>query len=209
MKKIFLLLTVLSVLKQHAFSQHHYGLKAGINFSNQNKTYGSFLGSAWHSLDTKPFQGYQLGAFYKAALNDTWSFSAEVNLSVVGSKAQYLTEEMILNGDRVAHYFTDKIGYIEVPLTLQYSLNKLYFGAGPSIGYKVFSKIKKFESRTYNSPYFRKLDVAANLLTGYRISDKWDVNLRYSHGLLNVYEYHKYVKTKNYFLNLSMLYFLK
>ena len=116
---------------------------------------------------------------------------------------------MILNGDSIAHYFTDKIAYIEVPLTLQYSLNRLYLGAGPSIGYKVFSKIKNFESRTYNSPYFRKLDVAANFVTGYRITKKWDVNFRYSHGLLNVYEYHKYVKTKNYFFNLSMLYFLK
>lgn len=179
MKKIFLLFIILSVLK-NAISQHHYGLKAGVNLSNQNKTYNTFLSSTWYRHDTKPLLGYQLGAFYKAILNAKWTFSAEANFLVTGSRTPFLTEEIILNWNNDIHYLTDKIGYIEVPLMLQYSFIKLYFGVVPSIGYKGFSQIKNFESRIFNSTYFRNLDVAANLLTGYIISKKWDVNLRYS-----------------------------
>lgn len=209
MKKIFLLLTILSVFKQHAISQHHYGLKAGLNLSDQNKTYGTRLSSTLYKQNIKPILRYQSGAFYKAALNAKWAISAEANFSVIGSKASFVTQEIISSGDSVTHYLTDKIGYIEFPVTLQYTYNKVYAGVGPGIAFKVFSKIKNFYGRTFNSTYFKNLDIAANLLTGYRISKKWDVNLRYSHGLLNIHEARNYVKTKNYYLNLSVLYFFK
>ena len=159
--------------------------------------------------ETKPLWGYQFGVFYKAKVNSTWAISAETNFSLVGSRTQYLTEEQILNPDGVIHYFNDKIGYIEVPVTLQYTLNKLYFGAGPGIAFKVFSKITNFENSTYKTPYYKTLDFSANVLMGYELAKKWDVNLRYSYGLLNIHEDNIYVKTKNRFFNLSLLYSLK
>lgn len=209
MKKIFFLFTILSLCKQNAISQHNYGLKAGLNLSNQVKAFYTFQSSTSHRQYTKPLFGYELGAFYKSTLNAKWAFSVEADFSLIGSKTPFLTEELILNGDSVPHYYTDKIGYIAVPITLQYNFNKLYFGFGPGIAFKVFYKIKNFENRTLNSTYLRNLDVVANLLTGYKISKKWDVNMRYSRGLLNIHEHRKYAKTRNSYFNLSMLYFFE
>ncbi len=209
MKKIFVLFITLTSFAQNSFCQNIFGLKAGVNLSNQAKTFTTPQDPTSQRNETKPLWGYMFGVFYKAKMNNTWAISAETNFSLVGSRTQYLTEEQILNPDGVTHYYNDKIGYIEVPLTLQYSLNKLYFGAGPSISFKVFSKITNFENRTYKTPYYKTLDFSANVLMGYQLAKKWNVNFRYSYGLLNIYEDNLYVKTKNRFFNLSLLYSLK
>jgi Outer membrane protein beta-barrel domain len=209
MKKIFVLFITLTAFAQNSFCQNIFGLKAGVNLSNQAKTFTTPQDPTSRSNETKPLWGYMFGVFYKVKMNNTWAISAETNFSLVGSGTQYLTEEQILNPDGITHYYNDKIGYIEVPLTLQYKLNKLYFGAGPAIAFKVFSKITNFENSTYKTPYYKTLDFSANVLMGYQLAKKWDVNFRYSYGLLNIYEDNMYVKTKNRFFNLSLLYSLK
>src|SRR5438477_8460785 len=163
MKKILLLFITLSAFGQNAYCQNTFGLKAGLNLSNQAKTFMTPQNATPQLHETKPLWGYQFGVFYKAKVNSTWAISAETNFSLVGSRTQYLTEEQILNPDGVIHYFNDKIGYIEVPVTLQYTLNKLYFGAGPGIAFKVFSKITNFENSTYKTPYYKTLDFSANV----------------------------------------------
>jgi len=209
MKKILLLLITASALRQNAFCQNILGFKAGLNLANQAKNFTTPQNPTPQPNKTKPLWGYQFGVFYKAKMNNHWAFSAETNFSLIGSKAEYLTEEQILNPDGTTHYYNDKIGYIEIPLTLQYKLNRLYFGAGPAIAFKVFSKITNFENSTYKTPYYKTLDASANVLTGYQLSKKWDLNFRYSYGLLNIHEDNIYVKTKNRFFNLSVLYSLK
>jgi hypothetical protein len=209
MKKIFVLIIALSAFGHNAFCQNTFGLKAGVNLSNQAKTFTTPQNPTPQPNKTKPLWGYMFGVFYKAKVNKNWAIAAETNFSLVGSKTQYLTEEQILNPDGVTHYCNDKISYIEVPLSLQYNLNKLYFGAGPGIVFKVSSRLTNFENSTYKTPYYKTLDLSANVLMGYQLAKKWDVNFRYSYGLLNIHEDNMYIKTKNRFFNLSVLYSFK
>ena len=109
-------------------------------------------------------------------------------------------------------YVNIRIGYVEIPLSLQYHVKKWYAGAGPSIGFKLFSKSR---DSGYYYNYYKKLDIAANVLAGYKITKNLDVNVRYSYGLLNVLKdqsyygnYYTKVTTTNRFANVSVLYSL-
>jgi hypothetical protein len=152
--------------------------------------------------------GYQFGAFYKKRLHSQLLISTEANFSLLGSKTRYVTEQQLLNPDGKNHYYNEKVGYIQVPVSLQLALNRIYFGAGPSVGIRLFSKITNFDNRSYNVPFYRTMDAAANILAGYTVSNKMAVDVRYSHGLVNVYKEHSYYKTKNRFFNISLLYFV-
>ena len=140
MKNIFQLLFILSVTGQYAISQSTYGVKVGASMSNQSRTFNTPQNPSNNSNKTKSLLGYQIGAFYKFHMKSQLSFSAEANLSGIGSRIKYITEEQILNPDGKSHYFNDKIGYIEIPLTLQYNFNNLYFGVGPGLAFNIFQR---------------------------------------------------------------------
>jgi hypothetical protein len=147
--------------------------------------------------------GYQFGVFYKTLLSKNLSLSVEPAFSVIGSS-------MTLIGSDGDSYDTDeKLGYIELPLTFQYSLKKVYFGVGPSMGLKLFSKLSGFENRTFDITSYKSMDAAGNILVGYSLSDKIDLNARYSHGLINIIKNIGYAETKNRFFNFSVLFYLK
>jgi hypothetical protein len=66
---------------------------------------------------------------------------------------------------------------------------------------KLFSKLTHFENSTYTIPRYQTMDAAGNLLAGYTVAHKVDVNIRYSHGLMNLYRDPGFAKTKNRFFN--------
>jgi hypothetical protein len=202
MNKTFLLVTGILLFAHAAKSQSQFGVKAGVNLANEEKFIGYPDGSSMKQ-ETKPFVGYQLGAFYKAKLHTRLLLAAEANFSVIGSGMKLSTPD----GQVVdAH---EKLGYIELPLTIQYKLGKIYLGAGPGIGCKVLSKITNFQDGSYKIPYYRTLDASANALAGFSATDKLDVNVRYSHGLMNLYKGGGSAEAKYKFFNLSILYALK
>lgn len=202
MNKTFLLLIATLVLAHAANSQSQYGVKAGVNLATMTKTLDIPQGPSTKQ-DTRPFVGYQLGAFYKAKLHTRLLLSAETNFSVIGSGMTLTTTDGNSND---AH---EKLGYIELPLTIQYKVGKIYFGAGPAVGLKALSKITNFQDRSYDISYYRTTDASGNLLAGFSATEKLDVNIRYSHGLLNLYKDPGYAEAKYKFYNLSLLYALK
>jgi hypothetical protein len=202
MNRTILLISGMLFFGHAARSQSSFGWKAGLNLANQSKTI-SIPQVPATTQDTKPFVGYQLGLFFKTKLHDQFFVSAETNLSVIGSSTT------LSASDGKTYNTNEKLGYIELPLTLQYSINKIYFGLGPSIGFKLFSKLTGFENRTYDIPYYQTIDAAGNVLAGFRITRKVDANLRYSHGFVNIYEDPGYAKARNRFFSLSVLYTLK
>lgn len=202
MKKTSLLAFGLLLFVYGAKSQSRIGLKAGLNLSNQTRTL-SIPQVPATKQNTEALVGYQLGVFYKKSLAKNLSLAAEPAFSLIGSS-------MTLVASDGKSYDTDeKLGYIELPLTLQYMFDKLYFGAGPSVGLKLFSKLSGFENRTFDITSYKTIDAAGNVLVGYGISNKIDLNLRYSHGLINIIKDPGYAKTKNRFFNLSVLFYLK
>ena len=203
MKKTIFLIIGMIALSQVLKSQPLFGFKAGVNLANQVKTISLPQNTTSIEQDTKFFIGYQLGGFYKLKVHGNLFVSGEVNFSVIGSSMTLFTT------DGETHNAHEKLGYIEVPLTIQYRINKIYFGAGPGVGFKIFSKITNFQNSSYDIPYYKTLDAAANVLAGYNVSKKLDVNVRYSHGLVNLFKEAGYAETKNKYFNFSVLYFLQ
>ena len=202
MKKTSRLFFSILLFSYAAKSQSRIGLKAGLNLANQTKSI-SIPQLPSTKLNTEPFVGYQLGVLYKSKLSKSLSLSAETNFSVIGSSMS------LTDSDGKIYDTNEMLGYIELPLTLQYSLNKLYFGAGPSIEIKIFSKLVGFENKTFDITSYKSIDAAGNILIGYGLSNKIDLNARYSQGFVNIIKDPGYAKTKNRFFNLSILYYLK
>lgn len=201
MKKSSIIVLVNLLLGLVAQGQIKYGLKAGLNVANQTKNMS--IPQVPNTIqNTKPMPGYQLGGFVKATLSKHLSLSAEPAFSVVGAG-------MTLLDDNLKSYnVREKIGYIELPLILQYKLQQLYFGAGPSVGVKVFSKLSGFENRSFDITNYRAFDAAGNVVVGYALSKKVDLNARYSHGFTNLIKDPGNATTKNRFFNLSVLWYL-
>jgi hypothetical protein len=201
-RKLVLFLHVLLVCCI-AKSQSSYGIKAGINLADQVKIF-SIPQVPASSPETRPFIGYQVGVFYKTKPKNGFSFSMETNFSVIGSS------RILISPDWNSYDTHEKLGYIELPLLLQYTVHKMvYLGIGPSIGFKLFSKITHYQNNSYNISGYQTFDAAANFLAGIRISKKFDANIRYSHGLVNILKDPDASSVKNRFLNFSILYALK
>jgi hypothetical protein len=181
-----------------AKSQSRFGAKVGLNVAGQRTT---------NSIDiaelTSPFIGYQLGVFYKTKPNNNFLVCAEANFSVIGSTV------VLVTGSGEQYDAHRKLGYLELPVMLQYQAGKFYFGAGPSVGFKLFSRITNFERGPFNIPYYKTFDAAVNILAGYSVSERVGVDLRYSHGIVNIEKDPGDNKTKNQYLNVSVLYFVK
>src|SRR4051794_28454145 len=125
--------------------------------------------------------GYQFGVFYKTSPNKKWKVYSELNYSLIGSKIPYLsrsdaadTEYTVLNHNHV-------ISYLEVLIGVQYDIHHFYVALGPSVAFRLFSKLVNVGKTTG----YKAVDMSANLLTGYKITKKFDLNIRYSYGLLN------------------------
>ena len=208
MKKFSFSILILFVFTHYAICQNGFGVKAGLNLSDQHV---KFTPPPDETDQPKNYLGYQLGAFYKIKMSKRWSFSSELNFSVIGSKMLFTTEGDLDSAGLIGKYYNHKMGYLELPLSLQYNMHDFYVGGGLSVSYKLFSKLESLGK----TPFYQKADAAANVLAGYKLCKQIDVNIRYSYGLLNilkdesVYGIYSNVTTKNRFFNLSVLYFIK
>src|SRR5690349_5493427 len=125
MKIYFLVLISVLLFGNAGRSQSHYGIKAGLNFANQDQEtfIPQFPGV---KRETNQQLGYQLGFFYKTNPHKHFLIAAEANFSVIGFSMDLWYPDLSTG---VLH---EKIGYVDIPLTLQYLvLNKLHLGLGP------------------------------------------------------------------------------
>lgn len=202
MKKASIIVLVYLLFVFVAQGQFQYGLKAGLNVANQTKNMS--IPQVPNTIqNTKAMLGYQLGSFVKAKLSKHLSLSAEPAFSVVGAGMT------LVDANLKSYDVREKIGYVELPLILQYKFQQLYFGAGPSAGIKVFSKLSGFENRSFDITNYKAFDAAGNVVVGYALSKKLDLNARYSHGFTNLIKDPGYSTTKNRFFNLSVLWYLQ
>ena len=207
MTKFILAFIALMLVADVAISQNAYGLKAGVNFSNQK-----VISTPSNSLSNKALIGYQIGLFYKRNLNSKWNLVTEGNFSLIGANYEYIFINNT-NPDHIAtdsRYYANRIGYLEVPILIQMNISKFYFGAGPGISLKLFNT----KSDTHQVPTYTRFDFAGNIMAGFKIAQKLDLNARYSHGIANTlkdqsfYGEYKHVAIKNRSASLCILYHL-
>jgi hypothetical protein len=200
-----LLLTNISI------GQTRYGLKAGVNISNQHKKINP-PGYPAEKIETKPLAGFQLGAFLKHKLNQKFNFATELNFSDLGSKTKYTRTDFIVNPNGtisgpITGYYNDNIQQIEIPIFLQYNVKQFYLGLGPTIGIKISSRIDNYQNSSFSSTYYNSLDFGASSIIGYSIQKKVDLALKYNYGIINT-DKRDHSIINNRVANFSVLYTL-
>ena len=214
LKKILFTICV-ATISAGAFAQNvSFGLKGGINFSDQSN-------SGSNAFNSSSKTGFQVGTVADIAIHQFsiqpglyfitkgYGFNPIVPLYYNGSQNGTSTTKATVN-----------LNYLELPVNLLYRIKfapgmNLYFGAGAYLGYGLSGKIKasyggsssetNISFGSGGSDRYKNPDYGVNFIVGQRIKHIFlDVN--YSLGLANLAEDDQYYKFHNRSLGLSVGY---
>ncbi len=191
MRKIILILIVLAGINSvNAQEQNkvksndvRFGIKAGLNIANLNVS-----GDAFPS--TKAVPNLHVGAFVEIGISEKWAFQPELVYSIQGAKFDLLYVE---GSDVYDTENTFKLHYLNIPLMFKYNENKLFFEAGPQIGFLTSAKLKTEISGLGSGEQdakelFKSIDFGLGFGLGYNFTEKLAVSARYNLGLTNIAE---------------------
>ena len=222
MKKIFLL-AIAAVATTAAFSQVNWGVQAHGNLART-----SLSGEGTEVLTKKSLIGFGAGVVADASLGGQLSLRTSLNLLQKGGKVKFDGAADEENGDSFIPSIdaSNKLYYAELPINLVYNVNlssgKLFFGAGPSLGYGLFGKSKvtssnpfdPSEKETDESDAFKKaedggagikrFDFSANAIAGYQFNNGLFINAGYLMGFANLVDSEDGGSMKNRGLQLTV-----
>lgn len=180
MRKTTLLLAFLLV-SLFGFSQSAlYGVRAGVNISDLNFDEDEVTGMPEHTHRN----GFAIGFFGDYKLSSNVGLLVEMQFSAEGSKEKY---DQI---DQESGYSPEslRLDFIQMPIMAKLKISdKLSLGLGPQIGLKVHA---------YEDSY-RNMHFSAIGGLEYMISDEFFFDVRYSHGLTNIFDDNVGVKAIN------------
>lgn len=185
MKKLLILFSVLC-LSQIALSQFTFGIRGGLNIANQKVTFSALGEEASQSGDAIP--SFHIGGMGELKLSEL--FYLQPSLLISGKGMDFEGE------DDMGNPITAKIRpfYLELPVNLVVktalpSTNlSIYGGAGPSLGYGVFGKVKsEGESEdAFQDEGFKRFDFGINLTAGVETQTGWQFSFHFTPGLANI-----------------------
>lgn len=178
MKSKFLLTAILFASVLTAKAQINYGVRAGINISNQKM---KVLGL---SMNNTAKVGLNFGGFAEFGLNEKFSIQPELTFSSMGSKGT--ESELDVNWNEITTSVTYSLNYISIPLLVKYKVSDFSFGVGPQLGILASSKIKAMGRSVDNDDVFKGTDFSGILNADYTFADKILVGVRYQMGLSNI-----------------------
>ena len=207
MKKI-ILVAMAAVVSTAAFSQVKWGVQASGSLNSLSvKAEGADMFKKTSTI------GFGAGITSEIQLSSQVSLRPSLNLLQKGGKLKSAFDD--LGGEDGGLSFPsieidNKLYYAELPVTVVYNVNmstgKLFFGAGPSVGYGLFGKTKFTSTNPFdpsekeeekidafkkdedgNSPY-KRFSISANALAGYQWNSGLYVNAGYLLGLSNMIE---------------------
>lgn len=170
MKKLILIGFVL--LSTHCFCQSfvqgimerlHFGLKAGINYSNYTNA----------DFSTQALLGFHAGALVDFDLTKNLAIQEEFLFSSQGAKVK----EDIFGQENVSVY------YMTVPFLLKYRTHAgIYIEAGPQVGTRIKDNLDSLKSGNFA----KLLDLSAAAGIGYQSKSGFGIGARYVAGLSEV-----------------------
>lgn len=193
MKKLILVCSVVAM--SCISSAQTIGLQAGLNLASQS--IGSNE-SGGFTINTSSKAGFLIGAVAQFPVSSSFTFRPELNYIQKGSKT---------TGETSDESVTIALNYLDLPLNVVYSSaagsGKVFFGAGPTIGYGLsgYTKVKsgqqeitqdiKFDGKSEDevndeNGHLKALDMGFNLLAGYSFSNGLFADAGYSFGLSNI-----------------------
>jgi|688.fasta_scaffold65233_2 hypothetical protein len=176
MKKIILVLTAVIAFSASQ-AQTKFGLKGGVNLSKERYPELSL------SSDSKV--GFLVGGFVTIPAGKTMSIQTELLFQTLGGKAG-----------------VDKVNtsYLQVPVLFKFSAGKkVYFEAGPQIGFLLSAK----SGKTNEKDAYKSTDLQLALGTGFNLNKQVSLGLRYGSTLGSMI---KDAKAKNQSFALSLAY---
>lgn len=185
MKKFLFLCTAIAV-SMTVFSQVRFGVKGGLNLANQ-KIKLSLMGE---SIDRSGdgIASFHIGGVAEVPISQHFAFRPEL---LVSGKGMNLDAE----DPDTEEPFTAKIRpfYLEVPLNFVYTHEfptglRFYGGAGPSIAYGLFGKVKGNGNSedAFQDEGFKRFDFGINLLAGVELNSGLTLGVNFTPGLANI-----------------------
>ena len=164
MKKIFFVILLAAFATVSRAQHFQLGIKGGLNVSN-------FLGGDFESVKKKALVGVNAGAYLKFRFAN-FGLQPEVTISTQGAKI-----------DSLPGKFEWKITYINVPVMLQYYINRsFYLELGPQIG---FVTNQDFANSTIED-FANNLDFSIAGGFGVRSKTGLGIGARYNAGISKV-----------------------
>jgi hypothetical protein len=166
MKQLSLIILV-TLVSTSAFAQPPIGVRAGVNFSNQQiKTNGDL-----ETLETKT--GFMLGMYFNAEVTDKIAIQPEIMFSGMGSE--------LTSSDR-----TNVFNYLSIPVFFRYNLSRnVYLHAGPQFGVLLTARLSDGDNFVDIKETYKGTEWGANGGIGINIQ-KFDGGVRYYLGLSNI-----------------------
>ncbi|MBC9913730.1 porin family protein [Chitinophaga varians] len=167
-KMLFVSLAAMSAAAgAYAQKKVNFGLKGGLNISNNDARFDNFRPGAY------------AGGFTEIKLNKHWAVQPELVYYRNQNPGQYYTTP----DDHVAQA-KRKEDYISIPLMVKYYAKpKLYVEAGPEVNYLIDAKEDIYGDTHSIIGHYNRLNVSGSLGIGYQLPRGFGVNARYSLGV--------------------------
>ncbi len=164
------------------------GLKLGLNASNTSTGYGS--GATFKDPGMK--LGAAIGAFVQIPLENKLSLQPELLYSSEGS----LQEGKIGSTGNYVTIFTNKLGYLNLPVMIQFNATGkgLFAEAGPQLGFLLSAKVKNafpasgVAAETDTKEFMKSTNFGLGFGIGYNFNEAFGMGARYVFGLSEVNE---------------------
>ncbi len=194
MKKTCLFIALLTTITTSAQLDNSFGIKAGTNYSQ-------FIGDSDDIYKGKI--GYYVGGYFNIGLSDKLSLRPELMMVNQGTKFSRSVPYGLgpdLNNENMESNLNDLS--ILIPVTFRYELvGRLFLELGPQVGYlvkrtEVFKKTP-FDSSVegakskYPLSQFDRFDFGLNGGLGFDLTDRLELNARYSWGLIELDDHYK------------------
>jgi hypothetical protein len=164
MKKTIILPFIL-LLTTWAFGQLSFGIKAGVNISN-------FTGGDFGSVENNSLTSFHAGGLVHLGIAQHLVLQPELVYSEQGSKLK--------SGNTETDF---KIGYINIPIMLQYETDGgFYVEGGPQFGFKASENLPD----SITQDFAKSTDVAIGLGLGFHSKGGFGIGGRYNVGISKV-----------------------
>ena len=199
MKKVLLVVVVLLVAN-NAFSQAKFGVKAGVNFSSLSDVeYFTDKGYLLTQFEKDGMAtGFHVGVFSNVCLGNIISFQPELLFSMQGGNMQ---EFLGIGGLPATSNIAYQLGYIQIPLLFEIK-PVANFGilAGAQVSFNVSRKCthtyreytETFSGSKFYDFYgagFKKIDAGLVFGLQYKFVEKITIGVRYNLGLLKNWDF--------------------
>lgn len=186
MKKVLLFLGIVSVCSFANAQSTTFGVKAGANFYQMGGEDGKDLEAQKMKI------GFNVGGFANIAFSEQFSFQPELLYSSQGALQKEGDDKIKWN-----------LGYINVPLMIQYNASGFYAETGPEIGFLMSAKIKyefggDSESMDVKDE-LKGINFGWGLGLGYKLQNNLGIGARYVLGLSNIVDSDEVKYTQNGF----------